>query len=461
MNGRTIVPGRALRTRPRTPRRPTGSRSANVAEKSSQWVVPRDGYRLALYVMLVLSISRIHQHFPPLAALRPGLVTALLALAFALMNPSALNPKTMRTRPAKYMVALIVFACISVPFGISIGNSGKYLLDNYFRVVLAYVLVALAIKHSRHLSQFIWAWVISCGILSWLATMVFEVKATHGVARLGGLYSYDANDLGLVLVMGVPLTLVAIETSGRLGRILGSGVLVWMGIAIARSGSRGAFVGLLVMVPAFLLWARHIQIHKRLFAIAAIAGALMVAAPFGYWQQMKSLSSPKEDYNWDAEQGRRKVAIRGLGYMADRPITGLGVDNFSKAEWSISELAQDQYRVRGIKGSAAHNTWLQAGAEMGVPGLIMWVVFVLGTLLVVARERRRMPVSWRHGDSEQRLLYTLATYLPLSILGFAITSTFVSFAYVDPMYYLAAMSAGLIVCVAQKRTQLAFGGPLR
>lgn len=422
-------------------------------------IFPRDGYRIALYVMLLLSISRIHQHFGPLAALRPGLVAVLVAFAFALMKPSTLNPATLRTRPAKYMIGLIIIACISVPFGISIGNSGKYLLDNYFRVVLAYVLIALAIQHAGHLSQFTWAWVISCGILSWLATMVFQLKSSHGVARLGGLYTYDANDLGLILVMGVPLVLVAIETSNRFGRIVASGILMWMGIAIARSGSRGAFLGLLVLVPAFLVWARHIPIQKRILAIGVIASALVVAAPFGYWEQMRSLTSPKEDYNWDAEQGRRKVAIRGLGYIADRPLTGLGVDNFSKAEWTISELAQDRYRVKGIKGSAAHNTWLQAGAEMGIPGFIMWVVFVFGTLIGVGRERRRLPLAWRRGDPEQKILYSLATYIPLSILAFAATSTFVSFAYVDPMYYLAAMSAGLLFCIHRKKAELAAHRP--
>lgn len=438
------------------PRRLPSARARMPAAEDSLWrqIVPRNGYTLALWVMLVLSISRIHMHLSFLAAFRPALVAALAALAFALMQPSLLSKANLRMKPARYMIALVVMACISVPFGISIGSSGKFLLESYFRVVLAYILLTLAIRSRLELQQYLWGWVLSCGILSWMATSVFQLKSTKGVARLSHLYTYDANDIGVILVVGIPLILAVIETSRRPGKIVGLGVLAWTGFALARSGSRGSFVGLLLLIPCFLVWVKHVPIRHRLAAVGLIAGALLIAAPTGYWEQMRSLTKPTEDYNWESETGRRKVAQRGLDYMSDHPLTGLGVDNFGKAEWTISEMAQDRYRTRGIKGSAAHNTWLQAGAEMGIPGLILWCVMVFGTLISVARERLRMPAAWRTGDHDQRVLFALATYLPLSILGFAITSTFVSFAYSDPMYYLAAMSAGLLVIIKRKKLEL-------
>lgn len=47
------------------------------------------------------------------------------------------------------------------------------------------------------------------------------------------------------------------------------------------------------------------------------------------------------------------------------------------------------------------------------------------------------------GDQEQRFLYFSTVYLPLSFVGFGVTCTFVSFAYLDPIYVLAAYLAGL------------------
>jgi len=162
---------------------------------------------------------------------------------------------------------------------------------------------------------------------------------------------------------------------------------------------------------------------------------------------MNSLKDPTEDYNWDAESGRRQLAKRGIGYMLRYPLTGVGVNNFSKAEWQISSMASEVGRQKGIPGKAAHNTWVQVGAEMGVTGLVLWLLFVFGTMWAVGRTRRKLPSSWKRGPPDRRLLYSLSFYLPLAIWGFAVPSSFVSHAYMDPMYYLAAISAGYLVFV--------------
>lgn len=451
--------------RPPIAARPGSQASQRVAGRSSGHparvtrpgllAFPADAYRFSLFLLIVVSISRIHKHFGLLAAMRPAFVLAIVTLGFALVKTGSLNFATLKTRPAQLMFAVVVMACLSVPFGISMGNSARFLLDALFRLALVYVLLMLALRGGRDIYQYAWAWVFSCGILAYMATFVFQLKNAGGMMRLAKLYTYDANDIGVILVCGIPLGLALFEASGRIGKIVSGGILLWSGLALARSGSRGAFVGLVVLGAAFLWSARHIAVRHRMAAVGVIVGTLLVAAPFGYWDQLESLRRPTEDYNWQSETGRRMVALRGLDYMMDRPLTGLGVDNFAKAELQISEMAQDRYRVKGIKQSAAHNTWIQAGAEMGIPGFLLWMAFVLAPMLIVRREGKRLPVNWRRGDSEQRILYLMAIYLPLAILGFAVTSTFVSFAYLDPMYYLAAMSAGLLVAIRRKRAEIA------
>jgi O-antigen ligase len=162
---------------------------------------------------------------------------------------------------------------------------------------------------------------------------------------------------------------------------------------------------------------------------------------------MRSLQDPTGDYNWDAESGRRKLAQRGLGYMMRYPLTGVGIDNFNKAEWQISSMAQELGRRKGIRGAAAHNTWVQVGAELGITGLVIWLSLLFGTVWSVARVRKRLPATWKRGSTDQRFLYSLSFYLPLAIWAFAAPSTFVSHAYMDPMYFLAALSMGYLVMV--------------
>jgi O-antigen ligase len=281
-----------------------------------------------------------------------------------------------------------------------------------------------------------------------MAIFVFRLGgATGSMMRLSNMYMYDANDVGVLLLMGIPLTLVAMSTSGKWGRLFGAVVLVAIGVSIARSGSRGAFVGLVGLAAAFTVWAGHVSLAKRVSAVAVIVVALIVAAPPGYWDQMRSLQDPTADYNWESESGRRKLAQRGFGYMLRYPIAGVGIANFNKAEWEISSMAQQVGRQKGIRGAAAHNSWVQIGAELGVTGLVLWVSLIFGTIWAVGRTREQIPASWNRGPPEHRLLYSLSFYLPLAIWAFAVPSTFVSHAYMDPMYFLAALSAGYLVAV--------------
>ena len=428
-------------------------------------VIPRDGLQFVLFLLIVVSISRIHQHYGFIGAIRPGVTLLSLGGLFALINPRSLDFAGFSTRPAKVVVAIVVLACISVPFGLSMGNSAKFLLESYFRMLAVYVLVLMAIRTPRDISNFVWAFVIAVAILTWMAMFVFRLGGAPGqMMRLGNMYMYDANDLGVFLLMGIPLTLVVMDSSGKWGRIFGALLLGAIGVSLARSGSRGAFVGLIGLSVAFVGWAQHIDIVKRISAIAVIVLALAVAAPPGYWDQMRSLQDPTEDYNWDADSGRRKLAQRGFGYMLRYPLTGVGIDNFNKAEWQISSMAQELGRQKGIRGAAAHNTWVQIGAELGVTGLVLWLSLLFGTIFAVARTRKQLPVSWKRGPPDQRLLYSLSFYLPLAIWAFAVPSTFVSHAYMDPMYYLAALSAGYLVAVRrelQKERSLRAGPALR
>ena len=59
----------------------------------------------------------------------------------------------------------------------------------------------------------------------------------------------------------------------------------------------------------------------------------------------------------------------------------------------------------------------------------------------------RVPESWAKGDWEQRFMWESMSFIPLAGIGFAVPGFFVSFAYHDPVYVLAALSGGLVACV--------------
>jgi len=255
----------------------------------------------------------------------------------------------------------------------------------------------------------------------------------------------------LVLLVGLALTLLVFQTAKPAGKAVCVVLLVGIGGALAKTGSRGAFVGLMALGLGLLLLADRVSIVKRLAFVGVMVVAMMIFAPPGYWQQMSTLESPQQDYNWTAVNGRKAVAMRGIGYMMEYPIFGLGINNFPKAECSISEKAKTHVIGEGIRCTPPHNAYVEAGAETGIPGGLLWIAMVPGGIVWLVRLRRRIPKRWATGDGEERFLYFATMYGAVMLAGYSVGSFFLSFTWYEISYYIFAFLAGLSVAIKEKQ----------
>jgi O-antigen ligase len=415
----------------------------------------RDPFRVAMLVLIVVNLSRIHQSLPQLAPYRPGVLLTGIVAAIAFLKPGYLAKGSLfRSWPMKLMAAFLVAACLSVPFGISPGSSGKAMLDSYFKTIVFASLVVVSVRNVRDFYTVTWAMVITNGILSYMALFVFQMADYGDLARLDQHgYTYDANDVGCVLVTGIGVTLVHMRSSQRVGRWISFAILILMCASIAKTGSRGAMVGLVGAGVALLTLGHGVSLGGRLLAVAGAVVGLTIWAPKGYWKQMQTILDPQEDYNYSAWDGRRHVALRGVGYMLQYPVFGIGIDNFSKAECTISDRARNLLPGMPIRCTPPHNSYVQAGAELGVPGLIMWLVFIGGGTVAPVLLRRKMPRRWKTGDAEERHLYAAAALLPVTFVGYGLTSLFLTFAWMEYSYMLMAVLAGLYSATRYKLLQ--------
>lgn len=416
----------------------------------------RDPLRLALAALVILSVSRLHQHFAALAAVRALLLLVAFTGLYAFLNPKKIAPANLQLKPARLVMLMAVWACITVPFGISLGGSAVFILNSYSKTILLCFLLIVAIRGPRDLLTIVWSYVIGCGVLAYFALFVFGLSKASDtdMARLAGMATFDANDMGLVLLIGLALSLLTYQVSRSTGKVVSALTMAGIGGALARSGSRGAFVGLVVVGAALMVMLRSVPITKRLgFLVVTLIG-ISIAAPSGYWEQMKTIAAPTKDYNWDAEDGRRAVAERGIGYMLGYPIFGLGIQNFWRAECFMSEKAVNRIIGHGIRCTPPHNSYIQAGAETGIPGLIIWSSIVFAGIFGPNRLRRRLPKHWERGDPEERFLFLASMYIPLAMIAFAVTSFFLSFAWIDMLYMVTAMVTGLYACIGAKLPEM-------
>lgn len=425
------------------------SRAVDMSSATAQGRlrIVRDPLRIALFVLTILTISRVHQHYPVLEKFRPALLLVVASVGYAYLYPRYLTrANVLRLWPIQLVAALGVWACFSVPFGISLGGSGSFILGSYGKTLAYAFLIAVSIRHVRDLYTFVWAYVISCGILSFFSIFVFGLsKGNSYVTRLNDLYTYDSNDVGVVMMVGLPLTLLLLTVERGPKRWFLLLVLIGTSATMARSGSRGGFLGFIAVGLAALLLVKGVSAARKVVVLTAASIALAVGAPTGYWQQMATILTPKQDYNYTDIDGRKAVFQRGIGYMKQYPVFGLGIDNFPRAECTISPKLASLRRNGPMRCSAPHNSYVQAGAELGVPGLLIWVSLVIGGILAPPRLRRRLPKSWRRGTQSERFIYNATSFFPVAMVGFAVTSFFVSFAWMDPAYLMAALLTGLYV----------------
>lgn len=425
-------------------RRARGAIAAPLGRQNQQPGRPplpllKDLYRLALMMFIVQTVSRVGSSIGILAKMRPAAVLFAFCLIYALLNPpKAFARGFFRTLIPRLTLGQAFIACCSALFGISLGHSAVYILHEYWKFLAFSWLLMASFRDATDLRRTIWATTLGGFVLAYLSLYVV------GISKSQGTGAYDANDVGVIMVTTIPIGLLCLQASSRWGKVLAGIGLALTIMTVVKSGSRGAFVGAAAIAIAMLVLLPGISVVKRLGMVVAMSTTMSIVAPAGYFQSMWELiSNPKSDYNWDSVNGRRNIAKRGIGYMLQYPVFGVGINNFTFAEGMLSDKArQAEGTNKGVRWAAPHNSFVEAGAETGMVGLAVWVLVLVVSGGGLWRLRRRMPDSWSTGTADQRFLYLSTLYVPIALIGFIVTASFVSFAWSDQYYLLPAIVVG-------------------
>lgn len=437
-------------------RRPRGAPAAATAPRRSAALAPLsriDLLRGSLVGLTLVSISAVHLYLGPLRSVRPALTLLALAVLLTLLRPRGVRWSSLRVWPALAVGGFALLAVGSTFFGISLGGSARYILDGYSRVLLVYVLMVVVVRDARDLAVQMWGYVVSIGVLIILAFTVLEVNTTDaGLDRLGGgATMYDANDLGMVALIALPIALLLFYASRTLGKVLSGAIILGIPLLIAMTGSRGAMLGLIAVGAALFFAMSRINLVKRAAVVGVLLFGLMLGASDAYWEQMRTLLRPSEDYNLADDFGRIAIAKRGFGYMLRYPLFGIGIGNFPRAEGTISPIASQLANSgEAVRWVAAHNSYVQVGSELGVAGLGLWLALLTGGSVGLLLRRARVPRDWERQSPERRFLREAMLFLPVSFIGFAVTTFFLSHAFTPPTYILFSFHAALLVLVQRE-----------
>jgi hypothetical protein len=426
-------------------RPPTGRHQVVGSNRSPAEPRP-DRLMRAIGVVLFAYVWRIQDAFPILGKLQLPMLALFAALVFfASTKQPVRRVSLLKQQPtAKLMFALMIIMIIGVPFSLWRGHSAIFVLKNFLPNALFFVLVASSIRSIRDIEWYALMNLYGALIFATVVSVFFNVGSD---GRLGSLIFYDANDFALVMDCTIPFAVYFLGKGHRKShRLVAIAALVMILTAIVKSGSRGGFIGLIAVALYVLLRYRAIPSRVRLMVTVAGVALFLGFASDKYWTMMSTILHPTADYNYTDSEGRLEVWKRGVGYMLHSPIVGVGVAAYPIAEGG-SDLALSQAAEgRGFKWSVAHNSFLETGAELGIPGLIAFIAM----LWITGSTLTRISPRGRFAPWISRREMALAQMLIGSLIAFTVAGVFVSaenFAY---LYFLLALSVGLIKIVRMR-----------
>jgi O-antigen ligase len=418
---------------------PSRSRPVAVTAPRPQRSPGWDLLLVCVAIYIASGVGRIHDLFPVLLPLKPALLSTVLAIGLFVLQQRRERRLilVLRARPTKWLVGLLLWGALSVPFALTGGVAFRFWMD-LARAIVMYAVIAGSARSARDVKRLVLIYFAVTVVYTLVILSRFQLDPDNW--RLGRLYYYDANDLATLIATAMPLGLYFVLAHRRLALRLAAlaGLLVLV-VALIRSGSRGGFLAFLAIVAFILVGFTTVPARARIAGLVVILTVLGATASDKYWTQMQTIIRPHSDYNLTDDTGRMKIWKRGIGYMLDRPVFGVGMGNFPTAEGTLSTLARAGERGRGVRWGAAHNTFVQIGAELGIPGLLFFIALIGSVFAALRRVTRYTARAGPAGTDLSRLAQSLMA----AIVGFAVGSFFLSLAYADILYTLAALSVAL------------------
>jgi O-antigen ligase len=127
---------------------------------------------------------------------------------------------------------------------------------------------------------------------------------------------------------------------------------------------------------------------------------------------------------------RRDDTLAAVSVVLANPIIGTGIGT------NVLALNQE----RGALGIAVHNVYLEYAVELGIPGLVLFVLLLVECLKSAGRMRRRTA-----GVPGQQQLFCLAEAIQVSLVAFAVAAVFHPVAYHLFFYYVAGLAVAVKV----------------
>jgi O-antigen ligase len=386
------------------------------------------------FILVLAPQTMVPGLVPALAVLRPALMAAVISVGTHVVQRLLMRrPISVLTREMWLAGALLCVAALSVTWSYWPGGSATFLVGIFLKSVVVFWLIANVLSTPARLRSFMVVLSLLGTPLAMTAVINYRaglfIEGAVGVNRIAGYdapLTHNPNDLALMLNLLIPLAVgLLLARPGRLLRLaLVVTIAVEMG-GVVVTFSRAGFLALAATIIACLWKLAKRRQRGWALLIVAVGLASLPFLPAGYAKRLATVTNTSADTTGSA-QARWQDTLAAIHYVYKNPIVGAGIGQ------DILALNEE----RGLRWRSVHNVFLQQAVELGVPGLMLFVL-LLGSCLrgAIALERR----------SDKGDLSALATGVRISLVTFLISGFFHPAGYHFYFYYIAGLAVALKV----------------
>lgn len=383
---------------------------------------------LAFTIILLLAPQTL---FPVLAPFRIAWIAMMVSVSsLVFTRMSAGRPIIRFSSGSNYLLLLVAWSILTIPLSYWPGGSISFLTSTYLKTVVLFILLANVVNTLEKLTRIAWALVIIAIPLSMTTVLHF----LSGVVREGErVVGYNAgltnnpNDLALMLNLILPFCIALFLYKRRTGiRLLLAMIIGLMVAAVVTTFSRAGFLAL-AFIFLIYIWRLRTRPERNIIPVFLILCILALPfVPSSYYDRLSTITDIDADVT-NSAQIRLRDTITAITYVAQHPLIGSGV--------GLNVLAMNE--LRGETWTQIHNIYLCYAVELGLPGLILFLIFFWQC---IKNTREALESSQKYGLKK---LFLISEAIMVSLFVFAIEGFFHPSAYQFNFYYIAGLAVAL------------------
>jgi O-antigen ligase len=430
--------------------RPEGTMAATPSVYTQPDPLLRGSFPL-LQIFLFAVFSAIMEVIPVIGKIRPQLILAIFGLLAVFATGQFM--KVLNTRIGMSVAVFTAWFIAAIPFGAWPGGSFHVLIEQWYKAALIFMMTAGLLttlpQANRVFKTIAWA----ASILS-IFVLLKNNRTSDGRLVLDNTRYANANALAWTLLVGLTFVGFMFLRGSRWQKALAVVMAAPMLLAISRTGSRAGAMGAVILFFITVFQSKASTRNRILALSPVLALVILVLMPREIRLRYTTYFGSYDPYNVSAEEklrigtigsteSRKQLLLDSLNVTAHHPLLGVGPGNFQVAQ---NDIATERGDVKGM-WHVTHNTYTELSSEMGIPGLVIYLVmlyYIFRTLNSIIRNRTPGR-AWNE-------LRALALSLRTAFFIFLPIAFFDSLSYNADVPILAGLATALGFIAQKQRT---------